>query len=104
MRDKVLNYLGLAARGRLVAIGYNTCTFMMAKNKVKYIILAEDLAENSKKKMIAEANKRNVPYGIYGTKEDLSHITGKEDSGIFGVTDINLEKAISNEIENNQSR
>lgn len=104
MRDKVLSYLGLAARGRLVATGYNTCVFMMAKNKVKYLILAEDLAENSKKKMISEANKKGVPYGIYSTKEALSHITGKEDSGIFGVTDINLAKAISSEIENIQSR
>ena len=103
MRDKVLNYLGLAARGRLVVTGYNTCAFMMAKKKVKLLILAQDLAENSKKKMISEAERRGVPYKIYGTKEALSHITGKEDSGIFGVTDVNLANAISKEIEHIQS-
>lgn len=103
MKDKVLNYLGLAARGRLVVTGYNTCIFMMSKKKVKLLLLAEDLAENSHKKMISGAEKQGVPYRMYGTKEVLSHFAGKEDSGIFGITDINLAKAISDEIDHIQS-
>lgn len=103
MKDKVLNYLGLAARGRMLAIGYNTCMFMMGKRKVKLVVLASDLAENSMKKMLSLVNRNNVPYIIYGTKEVLSQRTGKEDSGIFGITDENLAKAILVEIDNRKS-
>lgn len=103
MKDKVLNYLGLAARGRMLANGYNTCTFMIGKRKVKLLILAEDLAENSTKKMVSLAERNKVPYRIYGTKEVLSHRTGNVDAGIFGVTDENLAKAISEEIDYKKS-
>ena len=103
MKDKVLRYLGLAARGRMLAVGYNTCIFMLGKGKVKTIILACDLAENSVKKMVSAAEKNRVPYRLYGSKEELSHITGKEDSGIFGITDENLSRAILEEIDHIQS-
>ncbi len=103
MKDKVLNYLGLAARGRLVAFGYNTCVFMMDKKKVKLLILAEDLAENSMKKMTSIAQSKGVPYIKYGTKELLSQRTGKADGGIFGITDENLAKAILEEIGHRES-
>ena len=103
MKDKVLRYLGLGARGRLLAVGYTTCIFLIGKGKVKMIILAEDLAKNSVEKMTAAAAKNNIPYRIYGSKEELSHITGKENAGIFGVTEENLSRAILEEIDHIQS-
>ena len=77
MTDKVLRYMGLAARGRMLAVGYNTCILMMNRRKIKILILAGDLADNSKEKMISNAKKNNVPFRIYGSMENLSHITGK---------------------------
>jgi len=103
MKDKVLRYLGLAARGRLLVTGYNTCIFMIGKGKVKMIVLACDLAKNSVEKIVSAAERNKIPYRFYGSKEDLSHITGKENSGIFGVTDENLSRAILEEIDHIQS-
>ena len=103
MKDKVLNYMGLAARGRMLVNGYNTCMFMAGKGKIKLIILAEDLAENSMKKMVSLAAMHNIPYIVYGTKEVLSHRTGNVEAGIFGVTDENLAAAISREIDHRKS-
>lgn len=103
MKDKVFNYLGLAARGRLLVNGYNTCIFMAGKGKIKLIIMAEDISENSAKKMIKLATSRNIPCRTYGSKESLSHITGKTDSGIFGITDENITKAILEEIDHKKS-
>ena len=45
----------------------------MGKGKIKLLIVATDLAENSKEKIIKEAVKNNVPYKIYETKEKLFH-------------------------------
>ncbi|MCI8349086.1 MAG: hypothetical protein HFE74_06610 [Firmicutes bacterium] len=103
MRDKVFRYIGLAARGRMVAIGYNTCVFSMSKSKVKLIILAEDLSQNSVEKIKSEADRKGIPVRVYGNKQELSHMTGKENSGIFGITDANLSKAILEEIDHMQS-
>lgn len=94
--------MGLAARGRMLAVGYNTCILMMNRRKIKILILAGDLADNSKEKMISNAKKNNVPFRIYRSMENLSHIQGKK-SGIFGITDENLSKAILEEIDHIQS-
>lgn len=95
--DKILKYMGLAARGRLLVNGYNTCLYMIDKGKVRLLITAGDLSENSSDKLSASAARAKVPHIIYGTKQSLSHATGKTDSGVFGITDENLAKAILEE-------
>ena len=96
--DKILRYMGLAARGRLLVNGYNTCEFMLKKGRIKLMILSEDLALGSSEKMTRTAASAKVPCAVYGSRESLSKATGKTDSAIFGVTDENLAKAISEEL------
>ena len=99
MRSKVESYLGFAARARSLSTGYNTCIFMMEKRKLKLLILTEDLSENSKEKMVRAAKQYEVPCRIYGKMDDLSHITGTEGKGIFGLADKDLADAIVSEID-----
>lgn len=99
MRSKIESYMGFAARARSLSTGYNTCVFMMEKGKIRLLVLAEDLSENSKEKMIRTAKQYEVPYRIYGKMDELSHITGTEGKGIFGLADKNLADAIVNEID-----
>lgn len=61
--------------------------------------MTEDLSENTVKKMTKLADDRSVPYRIYGKTEDLSHITGSQDRGIFGVTDWKFAEVIVKEID-----
>ena len=99
MRSKVESYLGFAARARSLSTGYNTCIFMMEKRKLKLLILTEDLSENSKEKMLRAAKQYEVPCRTYGKMDDLSHITGTEGKGIFGLADKNLADALVSEID-----
>ncbi len=69
MENKVLSYLGFAAKARKLVTGYNTCIYMMEKKKIRLLILAEDLSENSVKKMVSAAEKHKVPCRIYGAGE-----------------------------------
>ncbi len=98
-RSKIESYLGFAARARNLSTGYNTCVFMLEKGKLKLLVLAGDLSDNSKEKMIKAANQYGTPYRLYGTIEDLSHATGTEGKGIFGIADKNLANAIISEID-----
>ena len=99
MKQKVLSLMGFAARARKIVSGYNTVIVTAEHRKAKLIILAQDLADNSKEKMISLAERCNVPYRIYGEIDELSHITGEEGKGIFAVTDKGFKEAILKEID-----
>ena len=51
VRNKVMTYLGFAARSRNLVTGGNTCAMMMDRKKIKLLIITEDMAENTVKKM-----------------------------------------------------
>ena len=103
MRDKVYTYLGFAARSRNIVTGYNTCLMMLAKRKLRLLIVCEDVAENTKKKMLSGINKYKTEYRIFGKMDDLSQITGKPGKGVFGITDDHFAEIICKEIDRIQS-
>lgn len=104
MRKKLHSYLGFAKRSGNLLSGYNTCIHAMTKNKVRLLILAEDLAENTLKKITKEAEKQKVAYRMYSKGEVLSQITGSSGRGIFGITDENFAKVIERELEEMKSQ
>lgn len=75
----------------------------MQKKQLKLLILACDLSENSIEKLIREAEKTSTSYRIYGSVQELSHITGKDNKGVFGITDRNFADIIGQEIDKEQS-
>ena len=100
MRSKLASYMGFAKKSGNLVMGFNTCVFSMAKNKVKLLIIAADIAENSGKKIEKEAKKYQVPYRIYGTTDELSQMAGTGGRSIFGITDDNFANVILKEIDN----
>ena len=101
--DKLSAYMGFCARARQLQTGYNTCLSLMDKGKVKLLLLAEDLSDNTKKKMSDKCKTKEIAYRIHGTIDFLSRITGKSDKGIFAITDSNFAKVIKEEIDRIQS-
>lgn len=102
-RDKVFTYLGFAARSRNLVSGTNTSILLMEKNKVKLLILSEELAENTVKKLLQKCNQYKINYRIFGKSDELSHITGKTGNGVFAITDNHFAKIICEEIDHIQS-
>lgn len=102
-RNKALSYLGFAARSRNLVTGYNTCSLMMQKRKLKLLILTEDLAENTVKKMLQLCSRYKIEYRIFEKSEVLAHAAGKPGKGIFGITDSHFAEIICKEIDLIQS-
>lgn len=98
MRSKVESYLGFAKKSGNLMSGSNTCIFGMAKGKVKLVILADDISENSEKKMMKEIRKHGVAYVRYGSSDELSHAVGTSGRSVFAVCDDNFSKVILNDI------
>lgn len=102
MKSKVLSLMGFAKKSGNLVSGVNTCSFNIAKGKVKLVILAEDISENSEKKIMKDVRKYGVDHIKYGAAEELSHATGAEGRTVFAVLDENFADALRREIENNQ--
>ncbi len=106
MTDKVLRYLGFARKAGSLVSGVNTCTYSMSRGKAALVILAEDISENSEKKIMKEIRKSGTTFVKYGKKEDLSHAVGQAERSVFAITDDQFAKTILNEImrENDRRR
>lgn len=102
MREKIHSYLGFAKKSRALLCGTNSTTDGIRRNKVKLLLIASDIAENSKEKIIREAERKSISYEIYGTVDKLSEMTGESARGIYGVTDTSLAEAIKNEIKSDR--
>ena len=99
MKKKIDSYLGFAKKSGNLMSGINTCSFGLSRGKVKLVILAEDISENSEKKMMKEIRKHGVKHVKYGRGEELSHIVGESGRSVFSICDDNFAKVILDEIK-----
>lgn len=101
--NKTLTYLGFAARARRLQCGYNTVLQLIARRRAKLVIVASDTGENTKKKILQKCRSAGVRSRIWGTASELSHAAGKDDKGVFAVTDEHFAEVITEEIDRIQS-
>lgn len=99
MRSKLHSYIGFARKSRNLLTGYHTCVIGMQKKRVKLLIVAEDISENTGTKIEKEAKKHQVPCRVYGKSEELSQMAGTGGRSIFGITDQNFAEVILKEID-----
>lgn len=71
----------------------------MKKGKGKLLIISEDAAENTVKKLTVEAKAKGIPYRIYGESDNLSHIIGSSGRTIFVITDAHFAECMLKEID-----
>lgn len=103
MKNKLVSYLGFAQKSGNLIRGYSKCLALVEKQKVKLLIVAEDMSRNTMKKMVQKCRSSGTDYRIFGGSEVLSQVTGAVGNGIFAVMDDNFAKVISREIDRIQS-
>ncbi len=99
MKSKVLTYMGFAKKSGNLVSGVNTCTFNMARGKVRLVILTEDISEGSEKKIMKEIRKNNVKFVKYGNSKEMSKATGATGRQVFAILDENFADVILREID-----
>lgn len=97
--DKVLQMLGLAARGRKVLSGEFSTEKAVKTGNAGLVIAAADASENTKKLFRNMCAFYEVPFYEYGTKEELGHCIGKQYRASLAVTDTGLAKAVEEKIK-----
>lgn len=85
-KEKSLNLLGLAMRAGKVVTGEELTIGDIRSNKAKYIFVAADASENTRKKIKDKCSYYKVPYNESFLHSELSHAIGKTRM-IIGIND-----------------
>ena len=91
---KACGMLGLAMRAGKVASGEFGTEKAVKEYKAYLVIVAAEASENTQKKFRNMCQFYKVPYLVFGTKEELGSIIGKEYRASLAVCDENFAKVI----------
>ncbi len=98
MNDKFLNFLGLCRRAGKMKIGCDTVIESVELGNAKLVLMASDISENTKKKVISALS--GVTYYILDySKDELSFSLGKT-CAVLSVEDEGFVKKLSELISN----
>ena len=97
-RNKGLSLLGLAMKARCAAGGETAVLDAIKSGKAHLVLIAEDASDNSRKLYSDKSRFYEVPYLVWGTKEQLGHAIGKEERSAVAVCDVGLARAILSNI------
>jgi ribosomal protein L7Ae-like RNA K-turn-binding protein len=79
--------------GKVIS-GMDAVTDSVKKHKTKLVIVAVDTSEKSKKNIKYVCTNNEVTVIELSTIENLSHIIGKKNKAIIGITDKNFSDGI----------
>jgi ribosomal protein L7Ae-like RNA K-turn-binding protein len=87
MTSKFFNLLGLALRAGMLISGEEQVVLGIRNKKVRLVIISEDAAVNTSKKVIDKSNSYQVPLLYVESRYQLGRAIGKEARVVVGVTD-----------------
>lgn len=95
MEDRVLGLLGLARRGGMVTFGDNVLP-LLSKKRNKFVIIASNASDNTKKKWIDKCTYYQCEYVIYSSKELLAQSIGMNEVAVIGLFEPKLITKVKN--------
>lgn len=85
--ERVMGYLGLAARAGKMESGEFSTENAVKRGKARLVLIAGDASENTKKKFQNMCEYYHVPCCIFSDKETIGHAIGKEFRASCAITD-----------------
>ena len=92
--NKVYGLLGISMKAGKLTFGTDSTMDMISKRKIKMIIVAKDSSERTIKHFKDKCDDYNIPFYIFGNKEEISKAIGKDNKTVIGIKDKNLAMAI----------
>lgn len=93
-QSKIYSLLGLATRSQNVVSGEFMTEKAVKGKDAKLVIVGTDASDNTKKQFSDMCEFYQVPYYVFGTKEELGHCMGKEMRASLAVTDAGFSKSL----------
>ena len=92
---KIMNLLSMAQRARCIVSGSFAVEQAIKEKKAKYVLVATDAAEESRKTYQELADRYRSPFSLCLTKELLGECLGKEYRAVAALQDEGFSKALS---------
>jgi Ribosomal protein HS6-type (S12/L30/L7a) len=92
--NKYTGLLGLAAASRSIVIG-ETIIKTIRNGQCKYVVIANDASDNTKKRFIDKCTYYHVMYGFIESSEELSIAVGKNNIKAIGITNQGFAKKMN---------
>ncbi len=94
--------LGIAARGRNVVSGEFASETAVKDGSAMLVIVASDASDNTKKLFSNKCSFYEVPFYIYGTKEELGHAMGKDLRSSLAIVNDGIAQAMMKQLEESE--
>lgn len=96
MKNKFFNFLNIARKSGNLLIGYNKCEEAIKKNKASFVIVTEELSQNSKDKFKKYCYDRNIKLIDSIKMSELNAYLGSSEIKIVAVTDKSMSRQLIN--------
>ena len=96
--DQALQMIGMAKKAGKTAEGEYLCEDAVRREKSKLIIIATDISEKSRERIVNSCKFHKIDYIDYSDSENLGRITGNEKRVVVSINDEGFAKAIVDKI------
>lgn len=93
-QDWLISLIGFAQKSGNVSSGSLAVLKSIDKKAAKLVIIADDISENSVKKIRERCTKSSIPMINFATKDTLGHYIGKEQRAVISINNDNFAKNI----------
>ncbi|WP_131847887.1 YlxQ family RNA-binding protein [Baia soyae] len=97
--SKFIQRLGLAMRAGKVVSGEDLVLREVRSKKARLVILSQDAAQNSEKKITDKCSTYQVPLLRFGTRQELGLAIGKPERVVIAITDPGFARMLQESIE-----
>ncbi len=98
-KDKLKSLLQFARKAGVVQVGFDATVRCCLKGKSYLILYAEDLAENSRKRLLRVIEETGLPAYEVLTKKDMSELFDRQEIGIISVNDVNFANGLKKHLK-----
>ena len=88
------NLLQLCMKAGKLVCGIDATIRLISRNRTDIVIYSEDLAENTRQKLLLKCEENKVPAYSYSTKQELGNLFNRRATGILSINDRNFAKGI----------
>jgi len=94
MKNNYLNIVGLSYRARKCTIGEELIVKDIQHKRIKLLLLANDIGQQTRKKLTDKCKTYNIPYVVVDDRFSLGNAIGKSQIVAIGILDIGFAHKI----------
>ncbi|MDO5708038.1 MAG: ribosomal L7Ae/L30e/S12e/Gadd45 family protein [Andreesenia angusta] len=97
--NRAISFIGMGKKANYITTGETGVEIDIKKKRSFLVIVAEDASANTIKKFKNMTDSRDIEFRIFGTKEELGQILGKQYISVLSLKDQNFANALLMKIE-----